>query len=318
MREKKGKSLIRFADDYCVIDIETTGLDFGCDIIEISALKIRNGEIINRFSRLVNPGYRIPEFITELTGITNDMLSKCENIAPVIKDFKNFIGDDLLVGHNIVAFDANFIYDNLLRNTGEALSNDLVDTMRLSRWILTELKHHRLSDVCSYYEINQDIQHRGLSDCENTYKIYNLLKETCNKNYSGLDNFYEYVVSRLKKKYKKGLRASGIQTNNAEFDVSNPLYGTVCVFTGTLEKMTRREAMQIVKDLGGDCKDSVTQKTNYLILGNNDFCKTIKGSKSSKQKKAEKLRLEGSDIQVISENVFYEMIGINNSQEDNL
>lgn len=92
--------------------------------------------------------------------------------------------------------------------------------------------------------------------------------------------------------------------------MSNPLYHSVCVFTGTLEKMTRREAMQIVKDLGGECGDSVTKKTNYLVLGNNDFCKTIKGGKSNKQKKAEKLKLEGIDINVISESVFYEMAGI--------
>ena len=310
MRDKKGKSLIKFVDDYCVVDIETTGLDFICDIIEISALKIRNGEIVDKFERLVNPGYNIPEFITELTGITNDMLSEGVDISCAIKDFKDFINNDLLVGHNIVAFDANFIYDNLLKYTEEALSNDLVDTMRLSRWILPELGHHRLSDVCSYYKVNQDVQHRGLFDCESTYTIYNLLKETCIKNYSGLSNFYDYVNSRLNKKHGRSLRASDIKTSNTEFDISNPIYGAVCVFTGTLEKMTRREAMQIVKDLGGDCKDNVTQKTNYLILGNNDFCKTIKDGKSNKQKKAEKLQLEGNDIQVISENVFYEMAEI--------
>ena len=76
----------------------------------------------------------------------------------------------------------------------------------------------------------------------------------------------------------------------------------------TLEKMARKDAMQIVVDLGGLVGNSVTKKTNYLILGNNDYCSSIKGGKSSKQKKAESLKLAGNDIEIISENVFYDMI----------
>lgn len=72
--------------------------------------------------------------------------------------------------------------------------------------------------------------------------------------------------------------------------------------------MVRKDAMQIVADLGGFCGDNVTSKTNFLILGNNDFCTSIKDGKSSKQKKAEKLMLEGKDLQIISENVFYDLI----------
>ena len=81
-----------------------------------------------------------------------------------------------------------------------------------------------------------------------------------------------------------------------------------CVFTGTLEKMTRREAMQAVVDVGGSVGDNVTKDTNFLILGNNDYCKTIKDGKSTKQKKAEALMLKGNDIAIIPENVFYEML----------
>lgn len=66
--------------------------------------------------------------------------------------------------------------------------------------------------------------------------------------------------------------------------------------------------MQVVANLGGINADNVTKKTNYLILGNNDYCKSIKDGKSSKQKKAEKLQLDGHDIQIIPENVFYDMI----------
>lgn len=82
----------------------------------------------------------------------------------------------------------------------------------------------------------------------------------------------------------------------------------MCVFTGTLERMTRKEVMQIVVDLGGINGNSVTAKTNYLILGNNDYCPLIKDGKSNKQKKAEELKLKGKDIEILTENVFYDMI----------
>lgn len=92
------------------------------------------------------------------------------------------------------------------------------------------------------------------------------------------------------------------------FDENHPLFGKVCVFTGTLEKMQRKEVMQLVADLGGIPGDNITKKTNYLVLGNNDYCKTIKDGKSTKQKKAEKLILDGADLQIIPEEVFYELV----------
>lgn len=107
---------------------------------------------------------------------------------------------------------------------------------------------------------------------------------------------------------KSNLSAKDIVTEKTDFDETHPLFGKTCVFTGTLEKMARKDAMQIVVDLGGLVGNSVTKKTNYLILGNNDYCSSIKGGKSSKQKKAESLKLAGNDIEIISENVFYDMI----------
>ena len=72
--------------------------------------------------------------------------------------------------------------------------------------------------------------------------------------------------------------------------------------------MSRKDAMQLVVDFGGSVGDNVTKKTNYLILGNNDFCQSIKDGKSNEQKKAEDLILKGHDIEILSENVFYDLV----------
>lgn len=99
-----------------------------------------------------------------------------------------------------------------------------------------------------------------------------------------------------------------ISAQTDHFNEDGPIFQKVFAFTGTLERMTRREAMQQVVNCGGLIGNGVTKQTNYLVLGNNDYCKSIKDGKSNKHKKAEKMQLDGFDIAIISEDVFCDMI----------
>jgi len=304
VREQKGASLIEFPDSYCLIDIETTGLSPAYDsIIEVAALKIENDTIISSFSSLVKPfesssNNYVDEYITELTGITNEMLATAPDTKTVLSDFIKFVGSDILIGHN-VHFDINFLYDNCLDTCSHYLSNDFVDTMRLFRRAHRELEHHRLCDFTEYYKIKQDTAHRAWADCESTFKAFLALKNDIEEKHISLENF--------KKKYHASVSAKDINATQL-LSEETPFYGKVCVFTGTLEKMLRKDAMQLIANLGGINADGVTAKTNFLILGNNDYCTQIKDGKSNKQKKAESLILKGKDIQIIPENVFYDMV----------
>lgn len=299
-REHKGKSLLDVISNYTIIDIETTGLDPSYDeIIEISAIKIQDNSIVDTFSSLVQPNdLDIPEFITNLTGIDTDMLKTAPFFEEIETQFLDFLQDDILVGHN-VNFDINFLYDY----TKGKLRNNFIDTLRLSRRVLPNLSHHRLPDLCEHYNITNLQSHRALSDCHATLSCYQLLCNDILTNYGSVEEFHLFI-----KKCQHSSNAKYITTNKSEFDENHPIFGKYCVFTGTLEKFIRKDAMQIVADLGGICQNSVTKQTNYLILGNNDYCKLIKDGKSSKQKKAESLKLAGQDIEIISENVFYDMI----------
>nr|DAF52569.1 MAG TPA: DNA polymerase III subunit alpha [Siphoviridae sp. ctAjZ17] len=311
-RHYKGKSIVSFPDDYCVIDIETTGLSPDWDsIIEIAAEKFHKGNLVDTFSSFVKPDDFedaepfLDDFIVDLTGITDEMLSTADSTASVLSRFYSFIGDSILIGHN-VNFDINFLYDNCERVIHEHLSNDFIDTMKLSRRIHKDFSHHKLSDLVQYYNLDYQNAHRALADVEITSKCYVCLINEILENFKSIDAFNDAF-----ERSRHGVKANDISTSKTEFDTSNLLYGKVCVFTGTLEKMVRKEAMQIVADLGGKNADNVTKKTNYLILGNNDYCKSIKAGKSSKQKKAEKLKLDGYDIEIIPENVFYDIISEN-------
>lgn len=306
-RKFKGKSIIDFPTNYTIVDIETTGLSPQYDsIIEISALKVKNNEPIDSFSSLVKPddfcSDYLDSFITELTGITDDMLNTAPSTRTVLSDFLAFVCDDIIIGHN-VSFDVNFIYDTVLDLFDKPFSNNYVDTMRISRRLNTDMPHHRLKDLAKKYNISYEDAHRALNDCKITFECYKLLSKGVLDKYDNINDFCQV-------KTHEKLKAKDISTDNTVFDDSNPLYDKTVVFTGTLEKMTRKEAMQIVVDLGGYIADSVTASTNYLVLADTVY-NTVDG-KSSKQKKAESLRLKGNDIAVIPESVFYDFANIDN------
>ncbi len=177
IKRKKGKSRIAFPEDYCVVDIETTGLSpEECEIIEIAAVRYRNGEKTAFFNTLIRPHSAIAPFITELTGITNDMVKDAPEIDTAIKDFYDFAGNDMLMGYN-VNFDINFLYDNLLRCHGICLSNDFVDVLRFARKVLTMLPDRRQTTVAAYYGIEITGAHRAAKDCEICNACYLRLRD---------------------------------------------------------------------------------------------------------------------------------------------
>ena len=296
-RPNKGMNLIEAHSDYVVIDLETTGLDPNYDnIIEMAAVRIVDNAIVDRFQSLVYQQFGVDDFITELTGITDDMLKSAPPLADVMEQFLEFVGNSVIVAHN-AHFDVNFIYDNCNELFECDFVNNFVDTMRVSRRPFKEEKTHTLSAIVERFKVGGNVEHRALADAIKTHLCYEYMKTYATK------NNIEFVTL-----YPKNATAKDITTNKTEFDESSPVFGRYFAFTGILEKMQRKDAMQIVVDMGEQCGDKVNKKTNFLVLGNNDYCSTIKDGKSNKQKAAEKLALSGADIQTISENVFYDMI----------
>lgn len=299
----KGKSIVRLPSEYVCIDTETTGLDFQyCDLIELAAARVKDGQIVDTFSELVKPPHEIDEFIEKLTGITNEMLSTARSIKEVIPDYLDFCGDSVIVGHN-VSFDVNFICAAAEEN-GLHFQNDYVDEMRIARKLFPNEEHHRLKDVAKYCCVEQEKKHRAGSDVETTVHCFEKMKGMV------LESYTEDEFSGLfKKKYipKKEV-ISGIAQTVDEIDESNPFYGKVVVFTGALSRMARKDAWQIVVNMGGIPADSVTKKTNFLVIGNEDFAASVKNGKTSKMKRAEKLQEDGFDIVTLSEDAFFSMV----------
>ena len=177
MRELKGKSLIEIPNKYIAFDIETTGLDPMYDeIIEIGAIKIENGKEIETFNTLIKPEYEIDEFITELTGITNEMLKSGKVPIDVLTEFVNFVGSNVIIGHN-VNFDLGFLNNKCRKYLDYSLNNDYVDTMFLARRLVPNSVNYKLGTLAKLFNISYEGAHRGLKDVEITYEVYNCLRE---------------------------------------------------------------------------------------------------------------------------------------------
>lgn len=309
MNREKGKSLLIIPSDYMVVDVETTGYDQRYDfIIEIGCIKYRGNEEVARYNTLVQPprglnGKYIDSYMELRTGITNEMLESAPIFEEEAMTIWKFIKDEIIVGHN-VNFDINFLYDIFVEfNSAWKLRNDFVDTLRLARRVLPELKHHRLEDLDEYFGIGIP-HHRSIPDCETTNIVLKEIGELVKKNNIDL------LPPKYKRSYvgRKRFDLRTLSAENVNISLESPLYNKVCVFTGALAMYTRKEAAQIVVNLGGFCDNGVTKKTNFLIVGDFDYSMNIKDGKSSKLKKAEQLISKGQDLQILSEQVFYDMI----------
>lgn len=158
-------------DEFIVFDIETTGLSVAnCGITEIGAVKIQGGQVLARYNTFVNPGMPIPQNITELTGITNEMVADAPGIEKAIPDFLDFVGERLLIAHN-ANFDISFI-----RAAAEKLHipfrNPYMDTVALSRFANPDLKRHRLDTLAEYYGLGDFNHHRACDDAEMLANIF--------------------------------------------------------------------------------------------------------------------------------------------------
>lgn len=158
-------------DTFVALDIETTGLSPDKDkIIEIGALKVIKGQIVDQFSRLINPGIKLPDRIVEITGIQDDMLVEEEGEDQVIPQFIDFLEDNILLGHNIL-FDYSFIKAYMAKRRLTFVKQG-IDTLTLSRALHSGLRSRSLASMCHYYGIHNPNAHRAFEDAKAASSLY--------------------------------------------------------------------------------------------------------------------------------------------------
>ena len=267
-----------FADEMIVFDLETTGLDAStCKITEIGAVKIRAGEVVERYNTFVNPECPIPPEVTELTSITDEMVADARTIAEVLPEFMEFVGSRLLIAHN-ADFDTGFLRV-AAKQLGIEFENPYLDTLALSRFINPELKSHKLNRLAEHYSLGDFHHHRACDDAEMLAMIFfamaeqmgkldindfaalqNEMREKADpltqptyhqiilvKSQAGMKNLYRLISSSYLNYYRKRPRIPKVELEKYREGL---IIGSACeageVFRAILEKKTEREIEEIV------------------------------------------------------------------------
>ena len=197
--------------DYVCVDIETTGIRPKWDrIIEIGAVKVRDGKVVDTFSELINPGIYIPERITQLTGISTEMVQGKPGIEEILPGFIEFAEDDFLLGHN-VRFDYGFLKQNAI-NLNLQFDKSGLDTLKIARKTLPKEWSKGLENLCRIFGIEDKNHHRAFNDAEVTSKLYGILMEQYGSYYPGLFEAEEFIykvkkMQPITEKQKKYLNA---------------------------------------------------------------------------------------------------------------
>lgn len=190
---------------YCVLDLETTGFSAKTEkITEVGIMKVKNGEVVDEFSCFVNPEKHIPQRVTEVTNITDDMVKDAKTIDQVFPEILEFIKDSVLVAHN-APFDMGFLKQNA-KVLGYEFDYTYLDTLSLAKDLFPDYKKYKLGKIAENLGIKVEVAHRALDDVDTTVKVFkvmlDMLKERGAKIVDDIDKVSSTEESK-KDAYKK-------------------------------------------------------------------------------------------------------------------
>lgn len=283
---------------YVIVDVETTGLNPAEDaIVQISALRYFGRKFVDGLNSYVNPRRHIPESSVKVHGITDDKVKDSPTIGEIKEPFMNLVKGAILVGHN-AAFDLDFLDAAFHGALGGV---EYIDTLEIAKELLT-LPNYRLETVADYAEFYPEGgYHDSLTDCTATAAVFFRLQ--FDKPYYSKTYRPKMLVHQNRAFTPKDLVPAMLPDN-----FQHPLRGKKIVFTGDLS-ISRLDAAQMATDVGAIVRSSVSGKTDYLVVGNQDPDIVGDNGISGKEEKAHELNALGkASIQLINEQEFMSLL----------
>ena len=222
--------------DFICLDLETTGLNPKRDrIIEIGAVKVRNGQIVETFQQLIDPKQQLEERVEMLTGISSKELEGQPTIQNVLPSLREFLGEDVLLGHRVL-FDYSFL-KRAFTNEKISFERKGIDTLNLARQFVTECESKKLESLCKHYGIKHQA-HRALGDALATVELYRKLVE-------GYFNEEAFAPKPLEFKVKKESPITKAQKERLSLLLAKNNLIPKCEITS----MTRNEASRYIDEI---------------------------------------------------------------------
>ena len=299
--------------NFVAIDFETA-TSIRSSICEIGITIVNNSTVIKSKSWLVQPeNNEYDDFNIYIHGITPVMTKKAPTFPVIWNEVEPYLNGNIVVAHN-TSFDMYALRDALLLHNIPFPTFKYYCSYRIAKYIIKDCYSYSLPNVCEALNIPFDKHHRAEEDsvgCANVFiKCMNLdginsLDELQNKyNFRCGEFDIETFKPQLAKNPSKSTIKSKIIGDPSKVDEGNYFYGKSVCFTGSFQYGIRTELLQKIADIGGIPVDSVTKKTNILVVGLQDFKKVGDSGMSSKQKKAIDLKSSGVDIEIMSESDF--------------
>lgn len=226
-------------ENYTVVDLEMTGLNAKTDeILEIGAVRVRDGKIADTYSALLKTDKKLSPKVQELTGITEEMVQMGREPSLAMEEFFTFVGEDVLVGQNLI-FDYSFLKQWSV-NHKLSFERNAVDTLKLARKFLPQEQKKDLASLCVYFGVERERAHRALEDAIETFRVFEKLKEEY-----GERDAEAFIPRPLVYKAKRQTPATGRQIEYLKRYVE--YYGIE--LSQPLEGLSRSEASRLVDRL---------------------------------------------------------------------
>ena len=296
-----GERYICDAENYVAFDIETTGLD-GSEIVDFAAIRIRDGIVDGAYRTYIKPKKPIPEEVTRINGITNEMVACAPTFSEVADDILDFFGDDVIVGHCLEKFSLKILCDELVRADFLPVQNDYIDLMDMAQTLYgVALESYGLKNIGKYLDVKIEGSDGALRDARTIYECYEKMcfaireDRKCENIYSELSDELQSLICKTKNKknvadirralfslHKNELRDPVIRSavylplikyefyiNRFEEDLRGELIGTKRDFErGLFGRMSIKDIEKVKEDLDY-CIDKLNKpkKKNFWFFG---------------------------------------------------
>ncbi|MEY8601945.1 exonuclease domain-containing protein [Staphylococcus shinii] len=299
--------------NFVALDLETANANRS-SICAIGMVKVVDSKIIDTYYTLVNPETYFDGFNVYIHGIDEEDVKDSPIFSDIYDDLTSFIGNDYLVAHS-TRFDMYALGDCLNKYELPIWPNNYFCSQRISEVLRRDLASYRLNDLVNQLGLDTFEHHNALEDAKASARI--LIHFSNNNELETIESFcdkYNFKFGKLNqngfvKLHRSNATKISLDYSNVRPKLDSVFYEKNICFTGKLHKYTRQEVAQIVTDIGANWSQNVTEKVDYLVIGNLENLEKARGyAETNKISKAKKNAAKGLPIQILSELEFYQEI----------